>query len=356
MGRSMTGRAAMGRLLYIGNLREGGNGRDRMAILRDAGWEVEGFDTRPYRAAGPRLMRSLTARWQVGPAVARLNRALHILAARGGYDVVLVDKGTVIRRATVLALKAGGIAVHYTPDAAFFDNRSRAFFRAIADYDLLVTTKPFELADYAREGARETLLIHQGFGPRIDPALAAGSRDLDAVFIGHCQPHYARMLEAAARAAPLKIWGPGWPDHAARHGWAARAVQGAGLYGPDYARTLGRAKIAIGLLSKRVPETTTTRSFEIPAMGTMLLAERTDDHAALFDEGREAEFFASPEELADKLRRYLADEAARRAVAEAGQAKCHAAGYATEAQFARITEWLDGRLAAAPGPDISTAP
>lgn len=349
----------MKRLLYIGNLREGGNGRDRMAILRRAGWAVEGFDTRPYRAAGPRLMRSLTARLQVGPAVARLNRDLCARATKGGYDVVLVDKGTVIRRATVLALKAGasrGLAVHYTPDAAFFDNRSREFFRAIPDYDLLITTKPFEMASYARNGAREMLLIHQGYGPRIDPELGAEPRDIDVVFIGHCQPHYARMLEAATAAAPLKIWGPGWPDFAARHGWAAPVVQGAGLYGPNYARTLGRAKIAIGLLSKRVPETTTTRSFEIPAMGTMLLAERTGDHAALFEEGREAEFFATPEELAEKLRRYLADEAARRAVAEAGQAKCRAAGYATDAQFARITDWLDGRLSATSRPATSAAP
>lgn len=338
------------RILYIGNLREGGNGRDRISILEAHGYRLDGFDTRPYRAAGSRLLRSLTARWQIGPAVAALNRALLARARQGGFDVVMVDKGTLLRPATLQALKSAAtrrIAVHYTPDAAFVDNRSRAFFRAIPAYDLLVTTKPFEMDDYRSAGARELMLIHQGYGPRIDPALAHDVPEAlhsKVVFVGHCQPHYARMLEAAAAAAPLSIWGPGWPEYAARHAWARDVVRGAGLYGPEYAQALAGAEIAIGLLSKRVPETTTTRSFEIPAMGTMLLAERTDDHRALFEEGREAVFFDGPEELAEKLRQHCGDTLNRAAIAAAGQARCQASGYATAEQFARITGWLDARL------------
>ncbi len=342
-----------GVILYIGNLRTGGNGQDRMSVLREQGYQVDGFDTRPYRTAGPRLLRSLTARWQMGPAVWKLNRDLRAQAQRGGYDVVMVDKGTVLRQATVRALKSGAaqnIAIHYTPDAAFADNRSREFFRAIPDYDLLVTTKPFEMEEYRKAGARELMLIHQGYGPRIDPNLAAEIPDTlrsDVVFVGHCQPHYAQLLKVAAEAGPLSIWGPGWAEYADKHPWAQAVVRGPGLYGPDYARALAGAKIAIGLLSKRVPETTTTRSFEIPAMGTMLLAERTADHQALFDEGREAVFFDGGDELAAHIGRYLNDDGARARIAQAGQDKCHTAGYATAQQFTRITDWLAQALSAA---------
>lgn len=69
------------------------------------------------------------------------------------------------------------------------------------------------------------------------------------------------------------------------------------------------------------PDAFTTRSFEIPAAGAMLLAERTDEHRALFEEGREAEFFGDEEELRDKLRYYLGQEPARRRIAEAGRAR-----------------------------------
>lgn len=340
------------KILYIGNLREGGNALDRTVTLRDAGWSVEGIDTWPYRAAGSRLIRSLTARLQIGLPVRRLNRDLRARAAQGQYDVVLVDKGTLVWRETILALKAGSarnLAVHYTPDAAFFDNRSREFFRTIRDYDLLVTTKPFELDHYRRAGARELMLIEQGYGPRIDPALAADVPDRlrsEVVFVGHCQPHYATLLKTASENFSLKIWGPGWPEYAARNVWARKVVQGPGLFGPDYARALVGAKIALGLLSKRVPETTTTRSFEIPAMGTMLLAERSDDHCRLFEEGREAEFFASPEEMIAKARAYLADDAARAEVAAAGRTRCLRDRYAMGDQFARITDWLAHRASA----------
>ena len=334
------------RILYVGNLRDGGNGVDRVAMLQSCGFEVEGFDTLPCRQGGSRLIRSMTARYQLGPQVTMLNRDLWTRAERGGYDAVLIDKGTVVKRDTLRALKRGaakGVAMHFTPDAAFVDNRSREFFRAIPDYDLLVTTKPFEVDAYRRAGARELMLIEQGYGLRIDAALAKGVPDhlqSEVVFVGHCQPHYMQMLRVAAEAAPLAIWGPGWPEKVRRHPWLRDVVRGPALFGPDYARALAGAKIAIGLLSKRIPETTTTRTFEIPAMGTMLLAERTGDHLRLFQEGREAAFFEGPEELTSQLQRYLGDEEARKAIARAGQEKCHSAGYSISQQFNPIIEWL----------------
>ena len=92
------------RLLYIGNLRDGGNGRDRMSLLTVRGYQAEGFDTRPYRGAGPRLTRSLTARgW--GPAVVALNRALDRRAQHGGFDLVMVDKEDLITLGVVNVVK-----------------------------------------------------------------------------------------------------------------------------------------------------------------------------------------------------------------------------------------------------------
>ncbi|SDX84085.1 CgeB family protein [Citreimonas salinaria] len=349
----MTGRvrasAPGGRILYVGNLMAGGNGPDRAAILEESGYVVEGFDTLPYRNAGPRLVRSMTARWQTSLPVWRLNRDLKERAAKGGFDLVFVDKGTILYRSTVVALRkaaARNLAIHYTPDAQFFSNRSRHFFRAVPDYDLLVTTKPFEIDAYRQAGARELLHIEQGFGPRMDPALAVDvpqHLQSEVAFVGHCQPHYTQVLEAIAAAGPLAVWGPGWQRYARRNAWAREVVRGDGLFGPDYVRALAGAKIAIGLLSKFIPETTTTRSFEIPAIGTMLLAERTDDHRAMFEEGVEAEFFDGPAELVDKIRYYLTRDAERERIAKAGQEKCRRAGYSTDQQFARIVAWLEAR-------------
>ena len=122
----------------------------------------------------------------------------------------------------------------------------------------------------------------------------------------------------------------------ARNRWARPCVSGNGAWGTDYLRALANTKIALGLLGKHIPETTTTRSFEIPAMGAFLLAERTEDHMALFEEGREAEFFGDHEELKDKLRFYLANDRARRAIAAAGRKRCLDSGYSSAEQLGNI--------------------
>ena len=58
-----------------------------------------------------------------------------------------------------------------------------------------------------------------------------------------------------------------------------------------------------------------------------MLAERTGEHCELFKEGEEAEFFGSYRELTEKLRYYLDNPEARRAVADAGHKRCLSSGY-----------------------------
>jgi spore maturation protein CgeB len=122
--------------------------------------------------------------------------------------------------------------------------------------------------------------------------------------------------------------------------WLSDVVRGAGLWSEDYARAICGSKIGLGLLSKLIPETSTTRTFEIPACGTFLLAERTEEHASFFDEGREAEFFGSDEELQDKVKYYLKHEAARRRIAAAGRERCLRSAYSYDDRMRQALEWL----------------
>ena len=58
-----------------------------------------------------------------------------------------------------------------------------------------------------------------------------------------------------------------------------------------------------------------------------MLAERTDEHLQLFEEGREAEFFDSDDELVDKVRYYGERPEERARIAEAGRQRAIRDGY-----------------------------
>jgi spore maturation protein CgeB len=100
------------------------------------------------------------------------------------------------------------------------------------------------------------------------------------------------------------------------------------VYGDDYARALTGSRIGLGFLRQVCADQHTTRTFEIPACGSLLVADRTPEHQGFFAEGQEAEFFGSTEELVDKVRFYSANEVARKRIAQAGMERCATSRYA----------------------------
>ncbi len=332
------------RLLYIGQLWKGSTALDRMHALRRLGVDPLGFDTTAFSLAGFRIERSLLFRAQIGRGIIALNRDIQAFASGREFDGIWVDKGVWIWPETLSILKSAAgrrFAVHYTPDAQLLSNRSRHFDNCIPLYDLLVTTKRFELEGYKIAGARDIMLVLQGYGDRFAPVDGISSSDpelsSEVCFIGHCQPHYAARIKAASSVVEgFRVWGPRWPRYARLHAWARPIVQCEGLWGDRYCAALRSTKIALGLLSKVIPETTTTRTFEIPASGVFMLAERNSDHLALFEEAKEAEFFASDEELKDKICFYLANGDARARIAAEGRKRCVKSGYSDQHQLRRV--------------------
>jgi len=241
-------------------------------------------------------------------------------------DIVWIDKGRWVYPSTLQRIKllTGPLFVHYTPDPAFSVNTSRHFERSLPIYDLCITTKRYEIERYREKGAKRVLFTWQGIDDRFvnnaHCGAISGTGRSGIVFIGHCEKHYRHILTAVAgRHEDLKIWGDGWERSARRYPGLRSFVKGGPLWGKDYVIGLASARIGLGLLSKYSLDQFTTRTFEIPASGTLLIAERTAEHQELFEEGIEIECFSSVDELNDKIAHYSNNETPRARIAERGR-------------------------------------
>ena len=232
-------------------------------------------------------------------------------------------------RATVVGFAADNMCLRH--------NQSRQFIQALPHYDAFITTKGHAAAQLEALGCPRVIAVGDGFDPEAFRPITPDAGDIerlggDVGFIGSYESDRARLLLGLARAGlHVRVWGDGWRKLKAQHG--NLRVEQRPLYFDDFSRACSAFKINLGFLRKLNHDRTTTRSVEIPASRGFMLAERTAEHLALFEEGREAEFFSSPAELLDKCRRYLADDAARASIARRGFERCIASDYSNAARL-----------------------
>jgi spore maturation protein CgeB len=335
--------------------------RHRLEALESLGCDVTVVDSALDRVAlAGRRWASVSSRlFRHGLPVAAADPAgdrtrLLAAAAAGPVDLVWLEKALTIGARAVAALRAlqpGAAIVGFSPDdMQARHNQSRQFLAALPCYDAFLSTKSDNVAELGALGARRVLCVPNGYDPAAfrPMPLDEDARERlggDIGFIGtHEADRAAQMLELARRGLEVRVWGNGWQGLAGVH--PRLRIEGRPLYGDDYARACAAFAINLGFLRKLNRDRQTTRSVEVPACGGFLLAERTEEHRALFVEGEEAEFFADVDELEDKCRRYLAEPAARARVAAAGRRRCLDGGYSNAARISQALASLarDGVL------------
>jgi spore maturation protein CgeB len=91
--------------------------------------------------------------------------------------------------------------------------------------------------------------------------------------------------------------------------------------GRDYRLALGGTKIAINLVRRANRDGHVMRTFEIPACGAFMLADRTEEHLNMFEEDKEVILFSSIDEAIKKIKYCLEHNAERICVAQNGYNK-----------------------------------
>jgi len=344
------------KILFLGQIGPGQTSLMRMRAFERLGHTVRGVHTTEPWTRASWLERQMQRRLQRGSVVDEINRSVLKRAREFRPNLVWAEKQEFLRVETIEELrKLDARSVHFTPDPYFSLDwkRTRLMDGAIRAFDALVYCKSYEREQY--EVLRKPLVyMPLGYCDKIHRPLPSNDArwNCEVGFLGGWEPRREHLLHAvAATCVDVKICGAYWEflrdgrwtlrrhiilrQLAGREKFdfhrddlLARSWQGGEVYEDDYARALTGSKIGLGFLRKAWPDQHTTRTFEIPACGSLLLADRTNEHQEFFEEGKEAEFFASCEELLDKVRFYCSNEAARKRVAEGGYRRCVEGAYA----------------------------
>lgn len=338
------------KILYVASLEPFTTATYRLDSLKHLRQDVQAFDLQRY-AQSTRIGQILQSRYPIGPFVASINRKLRQSVAAFRPDVVWFDKPVLFTQETMEAARdRRAQTVFYVQDAPFGPRNDRCwtqFHKIYRMADLHCLMREADVARYQAWGLPwiRTIL---SFDPRMHFPPASNFTDAERnrplSYIGHPYEDRPAFLLRLARdhQLPVFINGNLWNDTFTKD--ERRFVTtGDHLAGEAYRAGIWKSKVNLSFVTEKNEEDIAHKAVEIAGCQGFLLALRTAGHQALFDEDREAAFFSSVEECADKARFYLSRPELREAIAARAHDRAVASGYDNDTQLARILNKLDGK-------------
>lgn len=229
---------------------------------------------------------------------------------------------TALTRSVLDALHAAGAKVcNYSTDDPFNPQHRAAWHLVnLQAHDTVFTTRTSNIEDLRKVGCKDVRYLPFAF----DEACAAegppGAADAEpeALFVGGADADRADFFRAfLAHGVPTAVAGGYW------NRWVPPGARNLGLLDIEEikART-ARVAVNLCLVRRANRDGHVMRSFEIPAAGGFMLAERTGEHRGLFGpEGECVLYFSTPGEAAEKCRWALSHPAERQRMAAAAHAR-----------------------------------
>jgi len=337
-------------ILYLGH--DYGTSRHRADALRRLGHKVDILDPWEFFPAN-RLLRIVLNKITIeaGPGWLEpyVRRQLVQRLENRHFEVIWSNQCELVGSAAALGLRGhADLLATYVNDDPFGSRDRRRFSlyrQSLKHYDLIVVVRRPNVNEAHSHGAAEVIRVFMSADELAHRPLVLTPEEekkwaSDVTFIGTWMPErgffLAHLMELGV---PLTLYGDRWQK--ARE-WPVlkKAWRGPGLTEDDYVKAIQSAKICLGLLSKGNRDLHTSRSAEIPHIGSVLCAELTEEHVAMYRTDEEAVFWRSAKECAEKCFELLADEVRRKAIAQAGRERCIRSCYLNEPTAEKVLATL----------------
>ncbi|MBB1399445.1 glycosyltransferase [Pseudoalteromonas sp. SG44-8] len=297
------------------------------------------------------VLKSIYFRFQnkyiFGPVIRRLNADFLRAVNKNKPDILFIYRGTHILPKTLKEIKKNNIVTifGYNNDDPFSPKYPKYFWRhfmgGIKLYDHLFCYRKHNVDEFISAGCKSVSLLRAYYTHERNKIVSTSSSQYscDIIFIGHFEDdgRDQYLLELLMTDFEVKIYGTGWEKSKLYKKLLLLNGPIEPLYA-DYNLALNSAKIALVFLSKLNRDTYTRRCFEIPAAGTLMLSEYTQDLDSIFQKGVDADYFNSCAELLEKVSFYLNNPDILQKVTDSGHARLLRDGHEAEDRVKEILE------------------
>lgn len=281
----------------------------------------------------------------------KANEEIIMFCKKKSFDIIWIDKGIFIHPNTLKVVKdllPNAKIVEYSPDNMVErHNQTRNFLECLPLIDYFVTTKSYNVDDLKKMGCKEVIFVNNAYEDTFHHPYDLTKEEKERLggkigFIGMWEKErYESILYLAEHGISVRVWGGGeWLKYKRQN--PNMIIEEEGLFSEDYNKALSAFDISLCFLRKMNYDLQTTRTMEIPACGSLLMAEDTIEHRKLFENGKEAVFFKSNEDLLSACKYYLTHEDERKAIAEAGRRRCVKSGYSNFETLKRVISIIKG--------------
>lgn len=338
------------KILCVGSHRQPSNAYRRTLTFEDMGHQVFRVDTSKFG----HFQRQILRRIALGPGKLIVHHMLKrfVIRAIEGFqpEMIWLEKSLLFNLKDLAEIRAVGPRgmqlVHYNPDEPFgyFGGRMwKVFIQSISGYDVHLVPKECNICEYRNHGASRVYAFDRSYDPKLHRAIELSESDTvkfgcEVGFVGTWATQREASIAALIQAGiPVAVWGDGW--HRGEH-WSVirKHWRGPSQSGDNYTKAICGMKIALHFLRHENRDEQDSRTFEIPACGTFMLAERSAAHERLFKDDVEAVLFDSIKELEEKLRYYLAHDEERQEIERRGLQRCQESGYDHNSRLTQFVE------------------
>ena len=303
------------------------NGVNRVDLL-----DVEGEDpVSLHHKVFARLLPSARHAWAA-------QRLLSYLRNFNSYRYIIIFKGTQFTRQVLeecRKMAPSALWVNINPDDPYnLESRAasnRNVFQSCTFYDVYCIWSRL-VADRLRiDGCKQVLYLPFGFDESFhQPRVLKQASEAPVSFIGTWDRERERML-AQLVGYNVSITGPNWRrtkgDFPFRNSLSDRTV-----FGSDMSSIMTSSAVCLNMLRPQNRSSHNMRTFEIPAMGGLMLTNRTEEQQELFPENEACYMYSDIFELKSKIDYILANKIEANRVRANGMALVQAHSYTNRAR------------------------